>query len=43
MIAEIIKLLPQTEYGQNEIIDFAKGKKELPTTYKKLIRWLKRK
>jgi hypothetical protein len=43
MIREIIKMLPLIEMGQSENIDFAKGKKQMPTTFKQFMQWLKRK
>jgi hypothetical protein len=43
MINEIIKLLPYMPYGENDVIDMAKGKNQLPTTFKEFRLWLKRK
>jgi len=43
MIREIIKILPFIEMGQGQNIDFAKGKKQMPSTIKEFIQWLKRK
>jgi hypothetical protein len=42
MIREIIKILPFMEMGQGHNIDFAKGKKQMPTTFKEFKQWLRR-
>jgi hypothetical protein len=43
MLKQILELLQRTEhYGQSELIEIAKGKYELPTTFKKGYTQLKR-
>jgi len=43
MIKPILDLLMQNEhYNQSELIEFAKGKQEIPTTWKKGFKQIKR-
>jgi len=41
MITEIIKILPLTE-GKGKLTSFAKGEDSYPTTFKELVKWIKR-
>jgi len=41
MITDIIKILPLAE-GEGKLTRFAKGSKAYPTTFKELVKWIKR-
>ena len=43
MISQLIDILSLNDfYGETKTIDFAKGRNELPSTWKSTLKWIKR-